>query len=475
MIRTASLTKLKPEKIGIYVLVTISLVLAAIGGSAALDALSTKQVVIAAGPARAESFVLLSALKAVVERHYSKLRIIIHETSDTSENLRRLERGDAQFAASQADANAGPSARVVAVLFEDTFQVLVHADSGIKQFTDLKGKRVALATRGAQYQTFLFLAGHFGLKESDFVFMGQDDETADVSFARKDADAIFRVRALNNASVERTAHTAGVSLISIEDAQAMHIQMPAYTPATIPKGTYLGNPPVPATDIQTVASEHTLLVRQDVDDEIVAAFTQVLMERRPELGAVIARTDPSVLPLLAQLKQPVPGMGLGLGIHPGAVEQYQHGKPPFIQTHADLVALLLALLVLLGMWMWVLKLAILRKQKARVDHYIHRIAEMMAEIEATGSDRSLGPVRRELMLILTQAIMDLQQDEMDQGSFQAVHLVWQIAYDALRERRAAIRNRQVPPHAPAPAPPPPPPPAEKSGWSFARYLQAKSG
>src|SRR5215831_153341 len=166
MIRTASLTKLKPEKIGIYVLVTISLVLAAIGGSAALDALATKQVVIAAGPARAESYVLLSALKAVVERHYPKLRVIIHETSDTNENLRRLERGDAQFAASQADATSGPSARVVAVLFEDTFQLLVHADSGIHQFTDLKGKRVALATRGAQYQTFLFLAGHFGLKES---------------------------------------------------------------------------------------------------------------------------------------------------------------------------------------------------------------------------------------------------------------------------------------------------------------------
>jgi TRAP transporter TAXI family solute receptor len=476
MIRTGNLTKLKPEKIGILVLVLITAVLAAIGGSALLDAMSTKQVVIAAGPARAESYVLLSALKAVVERHYPRVRILIHETSDTNENLRRLERGDAQFAASQADANAGPSARVVAVLFEDTFQVLVHADSGIKQFTDLKGKRIALATRGAQYQTFLFLAGHFGLKESDFSFLGQDDETADVSFARKDADAIFRVRALNNASVERTAHTAGVSFIPIEDAQAMHIQMPAYIPTTIPKGTYLGNPPVPATDIQTVASEHTLLVRQDVDDDIVAAITQVLMERRPELGAVIARTDPSVLPLLAQLKQPVMGMGLGLGIHPGAMQQYQHGKPPFVQTHADLVALLLVLFVLVGLWMWALKVAILRRQKARVDGYIHRTAEMMAEIEATNHDRSLAPVRRELMLILTQAIMDLQQDEMDQGSFQAVHLVWQIAYDSLRERRAAIRNRQVPAQAPAPVPVahPAPAPAEKPGWSFARFLQTKS-
>jgi hypothetical protein len=196
------------------------------------------------------------------------------------------------------------------------------------------------------------------------------------------------------------------------------------------------------------------------------------MERRPEMGAIIAHSDPSVLPLLAQLKQPVSGMGLGLGIHPGALQQYQHGKPPFIQTHADLVGLLLALLVLVVLWMWALKVAILRRQKHRVDGYIHRTADMMAEIEATTSDRGLAAVRRELMLILTQAIMDLQQDEMDQGSFQAVHLVWQIAYDALRERRTAIRTHQVPPHTPPPAPAAQAAEAAPDqGWSFARFLQ----
>src|SRR5690348_9014617 len=99
MIQTGNLTKWKPEKIGIFVLVLITAVLAAIGGSALLDAMSTRTVVIAAGPARAESYVLLSALKSVVERHYPRIKVVIHETSDTNENLRRLERGDAQFAA----------------------------------------------------------------------------------------------------------------------------------------------------------------------------------------------------------------------------------------------------------------------------------------------------------------------------------------------------------------------------------------
>ena len=87
------------------------------------------------------------------------------------------------------------------MLFADYFQLLVHADSGIKQFTDLQNKPVALSNRGAQYQTFQFLANHFGVDLGKMTLIGQDDETADVAFARKDAQALFRVRALNNASV----------------------------------------------------------------------------------------------------------------------------------------------------------------------------------------------------------------------------------------------------------------------------------
>ena len=50
-----------------------------------------QQVVIAAGSPRAESFVLMRALKTVVERNYPRLRITVHETGGTSESLARLE------------------------------------------------------------------------------------------------------------------------------------------------------------------------------------------------------------------------------------------------------------------------------------------------------------------------------------------------------------------------------------------------
>ena len=56
------------------------------------------------------------------------------------------------MAAAQADVPVGTAARLVAVLYEDTFQLIVHAASGITSFADLRGRRVALARTGGQYQ-----------------------------------------------------------------------------------------------------------------------------------------------------------------------------------------------------------------------------------------------------------------------------------------------------------------------------------
>lgn len=469
------MAQLQPEKIALVGLTVFTVVLAGIGLSTAMSSMNTQSVVIAAGPGKAESAVFMRALKAVVERHYPHIKISVQDTSDTAESLKRLENGTAQFAASQADANTGPSARLVAVLFEDVFQLLAHREAKILQFTDLKGKRIALATGDAQYQSFIFLAAHFGMTPKDFTFVGHDDDDADLLFARGDADAIFRVRALDNSALERTARDGGVDFVPIGDAQAMHIRFPAYTATVIPKGTYPGNPPLPANDIETVGSKHTLLARADVPDDVVAAIVQVLMERRPELGVEIAAVDPSLLPLLAEVQPPTAAMGLGLGIHPGAVSEYAGGKPPFIQRHADMVAAIIGIALLAGMWLWVGARTVRRNQTRRLDSYNTKIAQLIAHIEACTSDRLLTPIRTELMLVFRMAMTDLAHNDMSEESFQTFHILWQTAFDTLHERRAAIRHRQVvtdaaqtssqsPPDATIPA-------AEKHLWRFAKMLQ----
>src|ERR1700678_1680183 len=108
----------------------------------------TEHLTLAAGASSGESYILGSALKTVVERHYPKIRLTLLETGGTVENLSMLRDGRAQLATTQADIPAGAKARSVAVLYDDTFQLLVPKDSQSKSLVDLEGKRIALAQRG---------------------------------------------------------------------------------------------------------------------------------------------------------------------------------------------------------------------------------------------------------------------------------------------------------------------------------------
>ena len=142
----------------------------------------TQHLTLAAGSNSGESYILGSALKTVVERHYPRIRITLLETGGTVESLHLLEDGRAQLAAAQADILPGPKARILAVLYDDTFQLLVMRDSLLHDFSDLRGKRIALSENGGQFQSFLRVAEHFGLHLSDFRFVGTTDEAADAAF-----------------------------------------------------------------------------------------------------------------------------------------------------------------------------------------------------------------------------------------------------------------------------------------------------
>src|ERR1700722_17110132 len=208
-----------------------------------------EHLTLAAGASSGESYLLGSALKTVVERHYPRIRIALLETGGTVENLQMLEDGRAQLATAQADISPGPRARAVAVLYDDTFQLLVLTDSPAQSLVDLQGRRIGLAQSGGQFQSFLRVVEHFGLHPSDFQFVGANDRAAADAFLNGRADALFRVRAIGDPSIEQLVHSGRVRFLPIAHAAAMKIKYPALEAALIPVGAYLGNPPVPAQDV----------------------------------------------------------------------------------------------------------------------------------------------------------------------------------------------------------------------------------
>ena len=142
-------------------LVSLSVALVAGLATALWHRAKTEHLTVAAGASSGESDILGNALKTVVERHYPKIRMTLLETGGTVENLRMLEDGRAQLATAQSDILPGPKARALAVLYDDTSQLLVPKNSPVQSLVDLESRRIAVAQGGGQFQSFLHVADHF--------------------------------------------------------------------------------------------------------------------------------------------------------------------------------------------------------------------------------------------------------------------------------------------------------------------------
>jgi TRAP transporter TAXI family solute receptor len=401
----------------------------------------TVTLTLAAGARGGESYILGNALKRVVERHYPKVRIDLLETGGTVENLRMLDSGRAQLAAAQSDVLPGPRARAVAVLYNDAFQLLVPADSPLKSFVALRGRRIALAPSGGQFQSFLRVAEHFGLHPGDFQFVGTTDERADEAFLKGEADAIFRVRALGNPSIRRLVRSDKVRFLRIEHAAAMKIKYPSFQNVVIPEGSYLGDPAVPAEDIPTVAVERTLLARDTASAASIQAVTSVLLERRGEVMEEVPASMEEIRLLLVQVRRPETQAGLGPPLHPGAKAFYDKDKPSFLLAHADYVGLILTVGLMAGSWIWELKRWMQREQKNTADQYSKRVVALIDTVQQIDEIPPLEAAWQELLAILGEAVHDLDDDKLSEESFNSFRAILQIGMEVARERRLLIGQR----------------------------------
>ncbi|MBE9010607.1 ABC transporter substrate-binding protein, partial [Pseudanabaenaceae cyanobacterium LEGE 13415] len=118
-------------------------------------------------------------------------------TSGSDENFEQLEKGEADLAIVQADLPGGRTARTIAVLFEDMFQLIVQPKSGLNNFNDLAGHKIVLQPNSGEFYSFLELAEHYGMKLEDFQLTFATGAKAEDLFRQKQVDAMFRVRTLN--------------------------------------------------------------------------------------------------------------------------------------------------------------------------------------------------------------------------------------------------------------------------------------
>lgn len=418
----------------LYALVVV-LMIAGLGGLWAYETERTYQLAVGAGPRSGQAFKLMTALQEVVRRHHPEITLEVYETRGSLENSLLMARGAVQFATTQADLASTPAARMVAELYPDTFQLIVRPDSKINNIGDLAGKRLALPPeKSGEFKSFWFLASHYGLKRQDVEIVTGTEKTTDWVFLNGDVDALFRIRAPGDEALLELIDKVDGRILPIRQASALQLRQPALRAGTLPVGSYRGQPPVPASDLPTVAVKLLLAVRAEVPDSVVRAITSLLFERRRELI--------SFEPLAGSITEPKRADGTFLPIHPGAQSFYDRDQPSFLQENAEPIALIVSVIVVLASLL--LQLASYRRKKA-MDRFNSELLLLSDKARHADSLETIDRCDAELSDFVPRIVAATQSGQISAEQFDMFHFTYDTVEDAIRDRETQLlRTKPAP-------------------------------
>ena len=410
------------RKFNLFLIFILLLLGAGAGGYLVYDDQQTHNLVVAAGARSSEGFQLVQAIAEVVNRHHPKIQIEVIETAGSLDNSRLMDDGYADLATFQADGSISTRANLIANLYPDAYQLIARRSANIRNVADLKGKTIALPSKGsAQFTSFWFVAQHYGLDESNIKWLSMSNRSAEWALISEAVDAVFRVRAPGDATVKQLIERADITLVPIEQAPAMHLRKAAIQPGRIPRGSYRGNPPLPEKDLETVSVNRLLVASSDVPSDVIYQITEVLFERRRELSELNT--------LASLIAAPDTTSGTTVPLHDGAAQYYDREKPSIWSEQADFLRTFISLLAVFGSMMFAFRNWFQGTQKNRADAYNKDLIALFEAAEK--GEHTAEYCRSELGRILTQVVDDLDNDRISRAGFDEFSFTWQAVSQLL--------------------------------------------
>jgi len=258
------------------------------------------------------------------------IRCTVESTGGSIYNLNAIASGDLDFGTVQSDwqyhsfngtskfenHGANKELRAVFSLHSEPFTIITRADSNIKEFKDLKGKRFNIGNpgSGARATTELVMK-EFGWTIADFK-LAADLKSSEVPAALCDnkIDAAVIVSGHPNGLLVEAATRCKTALANVRGKEITNIikTNPYFSKATISGGMYRGSD----SDTNTFGVRATLVASSKVPDEVVYAVVKAVFENFDTFKALH--------PAFGQLTRK--GMtrdGISIPLHDGAIRYYK--------------------------------------------------------------------------------------------------------------------------------------------------------
>jgi TRAP transporter TAXI family solute receptor len=264
------------------------------------------------------------------DRAQHGFRCTVESTGGSVANINTIKGADLDFGVAQSDWNyhglkgtkafekSGPfpELRSVFSLHPEPFTILARADANVKNFSDLKGKRVNVGNPGSGTRASMDeLLTASGMKLSDFGLAAElkaDEHGA--ALCDNKIDAFFYGVGHPSANIQDPVTTCGAKLVNIT-GPAIDKLVAAnsyYAKATIPAGMYKGND----QPTQTYGVLATFVTSAKQPDDMVYTLVKAVFENFEDFK--------KLHPALANLKpENMIADGLSAPLHPGAVKYYK--------------------------------------------------------------------------------------------------------------------------------------------------------
>jgi TRAP transporter TAXI family solute receptor len=299
-------------------------VLFVIGAVASVQA--ADHLVIATGGTAGTYYPFAGAMSNIWNSKIKDMNVTAQTTGGSVENVRLINKKDVELALAQSDTLdqawngleafkepfKGMSA--IATMFPEIVQIVVRADSPIKTFPDLKGKKVGVGAPGsgteASYRQTLEA---YGMKREDVNSQYLSFAESAEAFKDKHIDAFYVIAGIPVSAIMDVSMQNEIRILPLSaDITAKLIQKYTFLAAVkIPANTYRGQ----TEDVPTVAVNSVLIAGNQLKPEVVYNLTKVLFENQPQLAAAHAKGKE------LNLQRAV--TGVSIPFHPGAVKYYQ--------------------------------------------------------------------------------------------------------------------------------------------------------
>ncbi len=258
------------------------------------------------------------------------IRCSVESTGGSVYNLNAIAAGELDMGVAQSDwqyhayngtskfAKKGPNKdlRSVFSVHPEPFTVVARTDSGIKNFMDLKGKRVNIGNPGSgQRGTMEVVMGAFGWTKDDFK-LASELKSAEQATALCDnkIDAIVFTVGHPSGSIKEATTSCDSVMVTVDGPliEKLVVDNDYYRMATIPAGMYRGTD----TDTTTFGVGATFVSSDKVPDEIIYQVVKSVFENFDQFK--------KLHPAFSNLKkEEMIKDGLSAPLHDGAVKYYR--------------------------------------------------------------------------------------------------------------------------------------------------------